>query len=576
MASESPDKGKNKEDEDNCSQHNTPNTDARDPWETGLRRRRNHATNRDNTNESASRGGRDYDTTTHHANTGSLGGASGQNNSSTSFTAGGSCGNGLAAMSAHATGAAGLPSTPFKTPTKDSMLVPATPSTATISGETAESTIISSPRSNRTRRPQSLRRQYQILENQAYLLLGSTFVGFILFLIFTLPFFALMSLALMAASLAALAPVASSAIRTRYQLEMEQPLGLLRYLPDSLRVLLTETTLHEYMSDTTFMMENRYLLLYFIPGIQPDQLMGYINQLPQRHRDALLQPGLGRFMPSLMNRLVRVDDATGAPDGESVAMLQNGGRGDMSTSSLLTLDREGHENEEDADREVTLIEAISSLRQTLTGQLNDSDLPVIDEAGEDADDSPAPAQIGDVDRPRPREVVVELPRTIRPESDQTEQQRIHAEYDAEERILSDATSAAVTNYSTKATNMVSDTAAGVVESVSSMFVRFGSWTGLLAGSGGVAMAAYLHPSSVVLGLFRPDAANSSRRIEQGNDSSVNRNGIIYGLLATSAFGFVSAGISYMIRNRVRAAIAQNRQGRENEEKSQSDADEKEG
>jgi hypothetical protein len=569
MASESPDNKGSNGDEDNERSENRTNVDpTRDPWESGLRRRRRDASRGNNNAESSDR--RDYDTTAHHTNTtpGRFGGAAGSIPSNPSFNTGGACGNGSTAMLSTHSAAAGFgpsQSTPFKTPTKDSMLVPITPSTATISGETAESTIISSPRShNRGCRPQSLRRQYQILENQIYLLLGSTSIGFILFLVFTLPFFALISLALMAVSLAALVPVASTTIRTRYQLEMEQPMGLLRYLPDSIRVLLTETTLHEYMSDTTFMMENRYLLLYFIPGIQPDQLMEYINQLPQRHRDALLQPGLGRFMPSLMNRLVRPDTFPRISDGDATDMLENEGRGDMSTSSLLTLDRDGHMNEQDTDREVTLIEAITSLRQTLNGQFNDAELPVIDENEEDADENSATPRgtQGNPNVARPSEVVVELPQTINSSADQNQQQSRQAEYDTEERILSDATSAAFTNYSTQATTMVSESAAGAVETVSSLIVRFGSWTGLLAGSGGIAMAAAFHPSSITLGLFnRPDADARIRTTDVGSSSN-NRNGMMYGLFAASAFGFMSAGVSYFIRNRVRAAIANNREAEE--------------
>jgi hypothetical protein len=59
------------------------------------------------------------------------------------------------------------------------------------------------------------------------------------------------------------------------------------------------------------------------------------------------------------------------------------------------------------------------------------------------------------------------------------------------------------------------------------------------------MAAAFHPSSITLGLFnRPDAADAG-------SSSNNRNGMMY-------FGLMSAGVSYFIRNRVRAAIANNR------------------
>lgn len=540
-----------------------------DPWETGLRRRRlGRETNGENTNNETARRHEnernENDITHHHSNTGQAG-ANLNSNIVHSYNASGSCGGGGGPVGALSiTGATGLgaaSSTPHKTPTKDSMLVPITPSTETISGKTAESTIMTSPQSHRSRRPQSVRRQYEILENQVYILLGTFSIGFILFLAFTLPLFALLMLALMAASLAGLGPVALSAMQTRYQLELEHPLGLLRYLPDSVRVLLTETTLHEYMSDTSFMMENRYLLLYFIPGIQPDELMNYINQLPRRHRDALLRPGLGRLMPSLMNRLVR-DDNSETFD-VSTLPLQSTGGGNMSTSSLLTLDHD--DEEEDADQEVTLIEAITELRQTVMGRFRGTELPVVYE--NHADDNSAGEQGGDTTDliiARPREVVVEraLPANI--ESDQTtEETNIQAEYDVEERILSDATSAAVTNYSTQAAAMASETAAGVADTVSSLIFRFGTFTGLFAGSGGIALATYLHPSSITLGLFRrPEVHGSETVIEQRTNSSDHRNGMVYGLLATSAFGFVSAGISYIIRNRVRETIAQNRKVRE--------------
>ena len=458
--------------------------------------------------------------------------------------------------------------TPNKTPTKNSMLIPVTPSTETISGKTAESTIITSPRSHRGRKSQSLRRQYEILENQVYILLGTASFGFILFLVITLPFFALILLALMSASLLALGPVAVSAMQTRYQLELEHPLGLLRYLPDSVRVLLTETTLHEYMSDTSFMMENRHLLLYFIPGIQPDELINYINQLPMRHRDALLRPGLGRLMPSLMNRLMRADNY-GAIDGSSFLPLQNSGGGNNSTSSLLTLDRE---DEEDDDHEVTIIEAITELRHTVMSHFHSTELSVLYE--NQSDDNLVGEQGGgttDMIIARPREVVVERAPPFDIESDQTAvETNLQAEYDVEERILSDATSAAMTNYSTQAVAIASDTAAGVVDTISSLMIRLGTLTGLFAGSGGVALATYLYPSSVTLGLLsRPEMHGTVTVDDQRTNSSNNRSGMVYGLLATSAFGFVSAGISYAIRNRVRATIVQKKQVGEDIEEGQS-------
>jgi hypothetical protein len=163
---------------------------------------------------------------------------------------------------------------------------------------------------------------------------------------------------------------------------------------------------------------------------------------------------------------------------------------------------------------------------------------------------------------RPREVVVELSSTHL--GGLNEEQHLQAEYDTEERILSDATSTAVANYSAQATAIVSESAAGIVETLSSLMIRFGSFTGLFAGSGGIALAAYLHPPSVMLGVFGvAETSESMRGTNQRSDASSNRYGVLYGLFATSAFGFASAGVSYLVRNRVRAAIAGNRETRDN-------------
>eukprot|EP00804_Cyclotella_cryptica_P007070 CCRYP_014503-RA/>CCRYP_014503-RA protein AED:0.19 eAED:0.19 QI:0/-1/0/1/-1/1/1/0/459 len=441
----------------------------------------------------------------------------------------------------------------------------------------------------RGRRPApNLRRQYRILESQTYLLLGTSSIGFILFLIFVLPFFALISLAMMIVSLAALGPVALSALRTRYQIELEHPLGLLRYLPDSIRIMLTETTLHEYMTDTTAFMENRYLLLYFVPGLQPDQLMNFINQLPPRHRDTLLQPGLGRLMPSFMGRLMRMDNSPEDSGGGPTPLLQNGGRGDMSTSSLLTMDGEEIEHTDDrvnSEIEVSLFEAITSLRQTLTRQLNPDTVVTTQQAGASVeahrqtrassegddiqDDDNSSSTLGEGGG---LSGVVLVPQSNDLHSDQNaEQRRLQREYDIEGRVLSEATSSAVANYSAQASAAVSNSAGGAVEAVSSWIIRVGSLTGLLAGSGSIALAAYAQPSYITLGLFGlPGTSDATSSNNQRNNSAGTRRVMMYGLFATSAFGFIGAGLSYFIRNRVRAAIAGNRGETEKIESARSD------
>lgn len=91
----------------------------------------------------------------------------------------------------------------------------------------------------------NLKREYKIRESQTLLLLITTTISFLLFLLFTLPFYALVGLTMMTTFLGLGIVVATSALKTRYLLELEHPLGLLRYLPQKVRVPLTEKSLHD-------------------------------------------------------------------------------------------------------------------------------------------------------------------------------------------------------------------------------------------------------------------------------------------------------------------------------------------
>lgn len=275
--------------------------EGEDPWEPGLRQRRRRS-DRNSTNN-----GQGRRPNGNNSNSSRRDGTNENNNSRDTFNsnipgsaaAGGNyaagigpCSGGIgggavgvltsptAGGGAMGTSFGGAPSTPYKTPTKQNDgLVAATPSSVTTAGETVESTLISqSPltirhrrrstnRNNPTQQPPSLQRQYHLLRSQIILLLGSASIGLILFLFYALPLAAFISLALMTSSLTALAPVARSFLLVRYEMEMQHPLGLTRYLPDSLRVMLTETSLHDFMVDT-FFNENRYLLLHFMPALR--------------------------------------------------------------------------------------------------------------------------------------------------------------------------------------------------------------------------------------------------------------------------------------------------------------------
>lgn len=425
------------------------NNDVQDTWETGLRQRRRQRQNstssessqnnvdHQNANENGNRNDRNntnYRGLNDSAPPGPASGYGSNNNINDSIgvAAGGMCSSGNAGGvspltatipgNTHHFGGGG----PYKTPTKESIsndLVAITPSSITTAGDTAASTLVSQTplrlrrrtRSNsnannsrgQQQRQPSLRRQYQLLRSQIFLLLGTSTIGLMLFLFYALPLAAFISLALMTTSMGALLPVIRSIIQARYELEMEQPGGLTRYLPDYLRVMLTETSLHDFMTDTTFMMENRYLLLYFMPGLTPEQLMGYIDQLPPRHREALIQPGLGRLMPSVMDNLMRIDNGQQQQQHDHL-LLENGD--DVSSASGLTVDREHHsDGEAEDDAQVTLLEAVTGLRRTLAnagvalnngGGNNNNNIDehqhlVVDMAGANVVQTPLPIEAND-------------------------------------------------------------------------------------------------------------------------------------------------------------------------------------
>jgi hypothetical protein len=71
--------------------------------------------------------------------------------------------------------------------------------------------------------------------------------------------------------------------------------GLGPYLPASLYRLLTTESIHSFMTDDTFMLENRHLLLYFLP-LPPPALERFVQRLAPRHVQRLHRPGLGHLL----------------------------------------------------------------------------------------------------------------------------------------------------------------------------------------------------------------------------------------------------------------------------------------
>jgi len=105
------------------------------------------------------------------------------------------------------------------------------------------------PRSNIVSQPIAVttKREYRILRSQTLLLAGATTLGFLLFILFTLPIGALIGLGVMITSILSCILVTSSAAKTWYELQLDHPLGLLQHLPSTAREYLIEKSLTEVL-----------------------------------------------------------------------------------------------------------------------------------------------------------------------------------------------------------------------------------------------------------------------------------------------------------------------------------------
>lgn len=138
--------------------------------------------------------------------------------------------------------------------------------------------------------------------SEMMVLAGATAFALIQFLYVVLPTIALIWLAALTLSSGLLS--LSVYRRARGQWDQVQRQGLARFLPESLRNMLTQQTLHEWMMDESFGLEYRHLLLYFMPGLTREQLDAYVQRLAPGHRQVLQRPGLGHLMGPNVQRLL--------------------------------------------------------------------------------------------------------------------------------------------------------------------------------------------------------------------------------------------------------------------------------
>ena len=165
-------------------------------------------------------------------------------------------------------------------------------------------------------------KEYENLEKamrqRIYTFAGSILLSLSFFLYIILPFYALVALAAAAASAALAANEVYQYALVEYD-HRARHTGFGDLLPDRVFRILTQQSLHEFIMSlhgsanpaTSF---NRFFVIYFLPGLTPEQRNAYIQRLPRRHRQMLERPGVGQILgPTFMRLLIgedRYDDMT--------------------------------------------------------------------------------------------------------------------------------------------------------------------------------------------------------------------------------------------------------------------------
>ena len=188
----------------------------------------------------------------------------------------------------------------------------------------------------------SFRTQERHFQRQIQLLASISGASVVVFLFFFLNFLAFLTLILGLSSTSMLFYTSYSYIS--FVLNSGEG-AFFSYLPASFQNYLSATSLHAAMTDDSSFLENRWYLLYFIPGLTPEQINGMVARLPQRHRDMAYGPGgMARLvLPENLWRLIAPPNGRGDRIEHVYDGSQNGGRGNVTGRPRLTMTGEsGH------------------------------------------------------------------------------------------------------------------------------------------------------------------------------------------------------------------------------------------
>lgn len=463
-------------------------------------------------------------------------------------------------------------------------------------------------RQRRTARPNPeslLMRQIQILST----LTGSSLVFFLVFYL-SLPAFVLLASFGGFASL--LSYVSYRYALLRYNRTLTQG-GFLQYLPESMQRALTSTTLHEWMTDPAVFLEYRHMLLYFIPGLSPEQVEGMVRNLPPRHRDRLLTPGyMAPVVPEGARRAILPEEgdvvrARGAVEAER-DLPGRGRRGDGGGGEMVVRQRGlpglEDEDEEDGDGgEATLQDAVDGIFGAFTslirGRTAAPSMPsIVEEIDNDfggGGNNVARALPSDMDwegdddeafvtdgegaanavtaaRGFPQPSAPPLSRSPPPVIEATtstssraapplshedrqlvQQREAQTEQDQEARLLGDAVTAMIDNYTTSATTFLRD----VTERFTPAAIRVGLGTSFASGLGLLGMQIY---ARLVVPRRLGGGSGGTSSGQQAATATWGWYGTAatYGLIGTAASGAATASVAWAARWAVRSYVAAGR------------------
>ena len=477
----------------------------------------------------------------------------------------------------------------------------------------------------RQRRQERQRQTPEAVMRQLQTLASTLGISFGLFLLFFLNLPALLFLISTVALAVLTATIAYQYVLLQYHAVLETG-GFVNLLPESvqnsIRDALQGTTLHEWMTDPAFFMEYRYLMLYFIPGLDPAQLDALVDRLPERHRNVLRQPGyMSSMTPASLRRALVNDEGGSNANGNAVVPTSNsdisardGARRQLfaegrSDASSRDGDSIGSDNSVGAYQPSTS-QLWADIAATVTGVLQGSaagqgTLDVIHEEGENDDVSSRGNSVesgvvieqipsedeSDEQLPAiPPTVTVDDTSVATPEQQQlaTAPQTPPTTPTAEEEqqvegdILNDAVAAMTNNYinaaTEAATNTIRDVTVGAVEYLTPSIVRLGFGTSFLSGLG-LFGGYYMnfvrgHP----MGWRRPvprligSNGNSSGGTGEREAMTTTARYITYGLMSSAFGGAASAGFMLLVRSGVRRSLAAQRESNDDTKDMDKDKD----